>query len=106
MKVLVTHDGNGKDVQIAGAGDVVPAQYGFALNYDMFMLMKKIEYLNDGFQFFVQPRGTFEEEYCKGQKNCMTVATQTLRDIIDSRGITVDEDPIDLSAYENSTQDD
>lgn len=105
MKVLVTHDDNGKDVFVSGTEDNVPSHYGFALNYDMFMLMKKIKYISeDNVEFFVQPRGTSEEEYCKDKKNCMTVATKTLRDMIDAKGITVDEDPIDLSAYE--TQDD
>ena len=41
MKVLVTHDDEGKDSFVAGE-DAVPAHYGFALNYDMFMLMKKL----------------------------------------------------------------
>ena len=43
--------------------------------------------------FFVQPRGVSEEDYCKGKKNCMTVATKTLRDMIDAASVTLDEDP-------------
>ena len=98
MKVLVTHDDSGNDVFVAGNSNSVPSKYGFALNYDMFMLMKKIKYLTpaDGMEieFFVQPRGTGEEDYCKDKKNCMNVATKTLRDIIDANSTTVAEDPI------------
>lgn len=104
MKVLVTHDDSGNDSYVAGDSESVPSHYGFALNYDMFMLMKKIEYLDSAeFELFVQPRGTSEEEYCKDQKNCMTVATKTLRDIIDAKGVVVDEDPIDPNNYTTST---
>ena len=104
MRVLVTHDDSGNDTFVAGDSSNVPSHYGFALNYDMFMLMKKIKYLEgNNFELFVQPRGTSEEDYCKDQKNCMTVATKTLRDIIDSKGVTVDEDPIDPNSYIKST---
>ena len=97
VKVLVVHDGSGKNV-FANSTDVgSPAKIGFAVNQDMYILLKKADYLN--IDLVIAPRGATvpTEDY-------VIVTSATLRDYIDAQTITVEEDIIVEEIPEDNTQ--
>ena len=95
IKVLVLHDSNGNNV-FGGTDNVgLPSKIGFAVSQDMYILLKKAEYLN--VHLILAPRGSTvpSEDY-------VVVTSATLRDYIDAQTITVEEDII-TGEVENST---
>ena len=88
VKVLVVHDGNGENVFNNTEEAATPAKIGFAVNQDMYILLKKAEYLN--IELVLAPRGSTvpTEDY-------VIVTSATLRDYIDAQTITVEEDVIE-----------
>lgn len=87
VKVLVVHDANGNNV-FADSLDVgTPSRIGFAVNQDMYILLKKAEYIN--VELVIAPRGSTvpAEDY-------VIVTSATLRDYIDAQTITIEEDII------------
>lgn len=88
VKVLVVHDGNGENVFNNTEEVATPAKIGFAVNQDMYILLKKAEYLN--IELVLAPRGSTvpTEDY-------VIVTSATLRDYIDAQTITVEEDVIE-----------
>ena len=87
VKVLVVHDNSGKNV-FDGINNVgTPSKIGFAVGQDMYILLKKAEYLN--VDMVLAPRGSTvpTEDY-------VIVTSATLRDYIDAQTITVEEDII------------
>jgi len=87
IKVLVVHDGSGNDVFKDTASIGSPAKIGFAVSQDLYVLLKKAEYLN--IDLVLAPRGSTvpSEDY-------IIVTSATLRDYIDAQTITVEEDVI------------
>lgn len=87
VKVLVVHDANGENVFANTAELGSPSKIGFAVNQDMYILLKKAEYLN--IELVLAPRGSTvpAEDY-------VIVTSATLRDYIDAQTITVEEDVI------------
>lgn len=87
IKVLVVHDSTGKDVFKDTSSLGVPAKIGFAVSQDLYILLKKAEYLN--VDLVIAPRGSTVplEEY-------VIVTSATLRDYIDAQTITVEEDVV------------
>ncbi len=87
IKVLVVHDGNGKsifnDMNAVGA----PSKIGFAVSQDLYLLLKKAEYLN--LDLIIAPRGSTVPS-----QDYIIVTSATLRDYIDAQTITVEEDII------------
>lgn len=97
IKVLVVHDGNGKNV-FANAAEVgTPSKIGFAVKPDMYTLLKKSEYLND-VELILAPRGATIPS-----KDYVIVTSATLRDYIDAQTTTIEEDVID-EEIDNNTQ--
>jgi len=88
VKVLVVHDGNGENVFNNTEESSAPAKIGFAVNQDMYILLKKAEYLN--VELVLAPRGSTVPT-----ENYVIVTSATLRDYIDAQTITVEEDVID-----------
>lgn len=88
IKVLVVHDGSGNDVFKDSASIGSPAKIGFAVSQDLYVLLKKAEYLN--IDLVLAPRGSTvpSEDY-------IIVTSATLRDYIDAQTITVEEDVIE-----------
>lgn len=89
VKVLVVHDSNGQNVFKSTSETGDPAKIGFAVNQDMYTLLKKIEYLGDKIELVIAPRGSTvpSEDY-------VIVTSATLRDYVDAQTITVEEDVI------------
>lgn len=87
IKVLVVHDSSGNDVFKDAASIGSPAKIGFAVSQDLYVLLKKAEYLN--IDLVLAPRGSTvpSEDY-------IIVTSATLRDYIDAQTITVEEDVI------------
>ena len=87
IKVLVVHDSSGKDVFRDAADIGNPDKIGFAVSQDLYILLKKAEFLN--LDLVIAPRGSTipSEEY-------IIVTSATLRDYIDAQTITVEEDVI------------
>lgn len=87
IKVLVVHDGSGNNVFDNTNENRTPSKIGFAVNQDMYILLKKAEYLN--IDLVIAPRGVTvpSEDY-------VIVTSATLKDYIDAQTITVEEDII------------
>lgn len=85
IKVLVVHDGSGKDVFRDANNIGSPSKIGFAVSQDLYLLLKKAEYLR--VDLILAPRGSTipSEDY-------VIVSSATLRDYIDAQTITVEED--------------
>lgn len=85
IKVLVVHNGNGQDVFRDSANIGSPSKIGFAVSQDLYVMLKKAEYLN--IDLVLAPRGSTvpSEDY-------IIVTSATLRDYIDAQTITVEED--------------
>lgn len=85
VKVLVVHDGEGNNVFDDAETIGSPSKIGFAVNQDMYTLLKKSEYLT--LDLILAPRGATvpSEDY-------VIVTSATLRDYIDAKTITVEED--------------
>ncbi len=87
VKVLVVHDASGNNVFKNSEQVGTPSKIGFAVNQDMYILLKKAEFLN--LQLVVAPRG-----YTVPTEDYIIVASSTLRDYIDAQTITAEEDVI------------
>ena len=88
IEVLVVHDGNGKNIFRDSTNIGTPSKIGFAVSQDLYILLKKAEYLN--IDLVLVPRGKTvpTEDY-------IIVTSATLRDYIDAQTITVEEDVIE-----------
>ena len=88
IKVLVVHDDGGNNVFQNGDSIGNPSKIGFAVSQDLFVLLKKAEDLN--VDLVLVPRGKTvpSEDY-------IIVTSATLRDYIDAKTITVEEDVIE-----------
>lgn len=101
IKVLVVHDGSGKNVFGSGEEVGTPAKLGFGVVQDEYNLLHKIEYLD--VELIIQPRGSsLPKDKCTD--NCVVVASSTLRDYVDAQTITVDEDVIAEEKDENVSE--
>ena len=87
IKVLVVHDGSGKNVFDDTESAGTPSKIGFAVSQDYYMLLKKAEYLN--VELVLAPRGATVPS-----QDYVIVTSATLRDYIDAQTITVEEDII------------
>ena len=96
VKVLVVHDGSGNNVFDDSESVGSPSKIGFAVNQDMYILLKKADYLN--IDLVLAPRGSTvpSEDY-------VIVTSATLRDYIDAQTITVEEDIIAEEVPEDTT---
>lgn len=98
VKVLVVHDSSGKNIFSDANNPGTPSKIGFAVSPDMYLLLKKAEYLN--IKLDIAPRGATvpAEDY-------VIVTSATLRDYIDAKTITVEEDVILEEKEEEVTSD-
>lgn len=96
IKVLVVHDGSGNNIFKDAANVGTPSKIGFAVSQDLYILLKKAEYLK--IDLVLAPRGSTvpTEDY-------IIVTSATLRDYIDAQTITVEEDII-VEENENTEQ--
>lgn len=87
IKVLVVHDSSGNNIFRDAANVGNPSKIGFAVSQDLYILLKKAEYLK--IDLVLAPRGSTvpTEDY-------IIVTSATLRDYIDAQTITVEEDII------------
>ena len=88
VKVLVVHDSAGNNVFANSEENSTPANLGIGVNPDMYILLHKIEYLDD-VSLIIAPRG--KKITVEGSA---VVTSSTLRDYVDARTITVKEDEI------------
>ena len=86
IKVLVVHDGSGNNVFKSGT-TATPSRIGFGVSKELYILLKKAEYLD--VNLTIVPRGSTipDNDYA-------AVRSSTLRDYIDARTITIEEDII------------
>lgn len=97
IKVLVVHDSSGNDIFKDATNVGSPAKIGFAVSQDLYILLKKAEYLN--IDLVLAPRGSTvpSEDY-------IIVTSATLRDYIDAQTITVEEDIIEEEIPETNEE--
>ena len=84
IKVSVVHDGSGNDIFANPEEIGFPANIGFGVLPDMYILLKKAEYLN--LDLVLAPRGVTPPT------EGITVTSSTLRDYIDAKSLTITED--------------
>lgn len=97
VKVLVVHDSTGNNVFSSTNGDEEPAHIGFGVNPDTYILLNKIGYLYD-VELIISPRGVTPPE-----EGYAIVTSSTLRDYVDARTITVEEDEITKEEVEETS---
>lgn len=87
IKVLAVHDSRGQNV-FGSAEDIgTPAYIGFGVTSDLYLLLKKAEYL--GLEFTLSPRGQTPPTY-----DYIVVKSETLKEYIESKTVMVPEDEI------------
>lgn len=86
VKVLVVHDGSGNNV-FTSTGNGTPSKIGFGLSKDLYILLKKAQYLN--INLVIVPRGMTVPDIDK-----VNVRSATLRDYIDAQTIPIEEDAL------------
>lgn len=96
IRVLVVHDSSGNDVFKDSASIGSPSKIGFAVSQELYVLLKKAEYLS--IDLVIAPRGSTIPT-----KDYVMVTSATLRDYIDAQTITVEEDVI-VDELENPNQ--
>lgn len=87
IKVLVVHDSSGQNVFKDSSNIGTPSKIGFGLNKELYVLLKKAEYLN--LELVIAPRGVTVP-----QEDSVIVTSATLRDYIDAKTIPVEEEDI------------
>lgn len=87
VKVLVVHDSTGKNVFKSADKISSPSKIGFGVNKDLYILLKKAEYLD--LDLVIAPRGMTVPE-----NDYVMVKSSTLRDYIEALTVTVPEDEI------------
>lgn len=85
IKVLVVHDNSGKNVFDNVNSIGTASKIGFAVSQDLYILLKKANYL--GIDLQLVPRGSTVPD-----NDYIIVKSSTLRDYIDAQTITVEED--------------
>lgn len=88
IKVLVVHDDSGNNVFDDTDQMTSPSKIGFAVNQDMYMLLKKADYLN--IELVLAPRGATVPA-----KDYIIVTSSVLRDYIEVQTTPVIEDVIE-----------
>ena len=98
VKVLVVHDGSGNDVFQNASSVSSPSKIGFAVSQDLYILLNKVEYLGD-VELIITPRGSNipNQDY-------IVVTSATLRDMIDAKTITVEEDVVVEEVQDSTTE--
>lgn len=96
IKVLAVHDSSGVDVFGNTEEKLIPSKIGFAARQDMYILLKKTEYLNN-VELILAPRGTTVPS-----ENYIIVTSATLRDYIDALTTTIEEDAIQEEINDNT----
>ena len=97
IKVLVVHDGSGNDIFKDSANVGSPSKIGFAVSQDLYILLKKAEYLN--IDLVLAPRGSTVPT-----KDEIIVTSQTLRDYIDAQTTTIEEDVVEEEVEESEQE--
>ena len=103
IKVLVVHDSAGKNVFADNSNIKTPSRIGFGVTPEVYTLLRNTKYLN--LDLVIVPRGVRVPS-----ENYAIVTSSTLRDYVDARTITIDEDTnaiVDETELidENNTQD-
>lgn len=96
VKIMVVHDGSGKNIFADASNIGTPSYLGFAVSQDLYTLLKKSETLTD-IELVIAPRGETVPK-----KDYIIVRSATLRDYIDSKTITVEEDEIEEEVQEDT----
>ena len=94
IKVLVVHDGQGKNIFNDNTAIGSPSKIGFGVSPDLYILLKKAEYLD--LDLIIAPRGSTVPE-----NDNIIVTSSTLRDYIDTKAETIPEDVIIEETEEN-----
>lgn len=87
IKIMVVHDSAGNDV-FGGETESTPSYLGFAVHQEYYVLLKKIEYLqNQGIELVIAPHGTKLENL-----GDVAVRSEDLRDYVVAKTTEIDTD--------------
>ena len=101
IKVLVVHDGSGKNVFDDANSVGEPSYLGFALSHDFYVLLSKAEALN--LDLVLAPQGVTPQ--IVDDENTVMVGSETLRDYIDANTASIDDEHIESKPIEEKTND-
>lgn len=100
IKVLVVHDGSGKNVFADGSNIGSPSYLGFALSHDYYILLQKAERLSGlGIELILAPQGV-NPQIISGE-NTVFVGSETLRDYIDANTASLDDEHVEKKILTN-----
>ena len=100
IKVLVVHDGSGKNVFADGSNIGSPSYLGFALSHDYYILLQKAERLTGlGIELILAPQGV-NPQIISGE-NTVFVGSETLRDYIDANTASLDDEHVEKKILTN-----
>lgn len=86
IKVLVVHDGSGKDVFADPDNIGSPSKIGFEVSHDFYILLKKAENVS-GITLQLAPQGEAPKKL-----GAVSVSSATLRDYIDAQTVTLTDE--------------
>ena len=92
IKVLVVHDGNGKNVFADSSSIGSPSYLGFALSHDLYILLNKAQRLN--LELVLAPQG--KSPQIINDENTILVGSETLRDYIDAKTVSLDDEHVEV----------
>ena len=100
IKVLVVHDGSGKDVFADPDNIGSPSKLGFEVSHDFYILLKKAENIS-GITLQLAPQGEAPKKL-----GDVSVSSATLRDYIDAQTVTLTDEVSTTDQQNNTINDD
>ena len=100
IKVLVVHDGSGKDVFADPDNIGSPSKIGFEVSHDFYILLKKAENIS-GITLQLAPQGEAPKKL-----GDVSVSSATLRDYIDAQTVTLTDEVSTTDQQNNTINDD
>ncbi len=105
IKVLVVHDGSGKNVFADSSSIGTPSYLGFALSHEFYVLLQKAERLRSGgIELILAPQGTTPQ--IVAGENTIMVGSETLRDYIDANTVSLDDEHVEKKEVQANSKDD
>lgn len=102
IKVLVVHDGSGNNVFADSSAIGSPAYLGFALSHDFYVLLNKAKL--GGVELTLAPQGTVPQ--IVSGENTIMVGSETLRDYIDAKTVSLDDEHVEKKETKSNNSDD
>lgn len=102
VKILAVKDSGGKNVFESSNEDRTPSQIIFQVTNEMHMLLRKVEYIRNAEIILVPTHTTLEID---GETVKTNVTSETIKEFIDQKATTIDEDVTDTEENQDNQTD-